>query len=371
MTTSQQGELRAIDYLFVLSPGRYVGGAERYVQLVAEEMRLQYGASVAIAVSHNPEFYRQSRNSTIPSVYLGSTIREASRGLSSILDRAGIKAVVSSGYHSLYVTALAKLTRAFRGNHRPAFVDIKHGWIETDLGERVKTHLDKLASFTCDRIILVNPSMLCGLAPILRKKASFVPTGIRLPESVDRTPRAGNETALLRIIIVGRLSPEKRFDVLLNALAQLRQVPWELRVVGDGSEMARLQHLSSAAGIDLSVHFLGYQNNVQPYYESADLLVIASQSEGCPLVALEAMASGVLVLSTAVGSMPTLLGEGRGFLVKEGATAEVLALEIERVAKTSRPIADGIRAQAAAYVERRHNVLGNVRLLKEVFDHGR
>lgn len=109
---------------------------------------------------------------------------------------------------------------------------------------------------------------------------------------------------------VGRLNPVKRFDRLIRACAQLPQGsrPVHLLIAGEGDERAALEALAAEhqppAG---QVHFLGYRTDLVPLYRAFDLFVISSDSEQQPVSQLEAMATGVPVLGTAVGDVPATL----------------------------------------------------------------
>lgn len=148
---------RFFDYVFVLSPGKYIGGAERYAQNLVKELRKQNKFNIIIAVSHNLKFYLECRDN-IPSIYLGDTLKEASAKLSRFLKDIRTTAVVSSGYHSSYLVFLTRLRNLFRDNGCK-FIDIKHGWITTSFFERFRTFLDRLTAVFYDFVILVNPSM--------------------------------------------------------------------------------------------------------------------------------------------------------------------------------------------------------------------
>ena len=118
------------------------------------------------------------------------------------------------------------------------------------------------------------------------------------------------------ICVIGRLSPEKGHRVLLKALGRLRRPPRTL-FVGDGPLREPLQ---KAAG-RLPVKFVGYLPDARAIYAATDLVVIPSLTEGLPIVALEALALGVCVLSSRVGGLPDLLSGGAGYTVPSGDSA--------------------------------------------------
>ena len=111
----------------------------------------------------------------------------------------------------------------------------------------------------------------------------------------------------VRIVTVGRLSPEKGHDVLIDALRALLAAghPAEVVVVGDGPGREELQ---AAAG-GLPVTFTGHVADPWESLLSADVYCQPARTEGLPLALLEAMMAGLPCVATAVGDIPTLAPE--------------------------------------------------------------
>ena len=93
------------------------------------------------------------------------------------------------------------------------------------------------------------------------------------------------------ILAVGRLSPEKGYDLLLEAFAKLKSEA-RLAVIGNGPELPRLEELVARLRLSEKVFFLGYQSNPFPWIERADLLALSSVLDSFPTVLVEAMALG-------------------------------------------------------------------------------
>jgi glycosyltransferase involved in cell wall biosynthesis len=95
-----------------------------------------------------------------------------------------------------------------------------------------------------------------------------------------------------------------------------------LVIVGDGADGAALRaRIAGIPGREY-VHMLGERKDVESILASLDAFALTSRTEGLPLVLLEAMATGLPVLSTAVGGIPDLLEDGvTGFLVPAGQRA--------------------------------------------------
>ncbi|PWT74114.1 MAG: hypothetical protein C5B60_07210 [Chloroflexi bacterium] len=126
-----------------------------------------------------------------------------------------------------------------------------------------------------------------------------------------------------RLLAIGRLQPQKGFDLLLKALAEVRMLhPWHLVLVGDGPQRAALQTLARRLNIEHAIQWISTVRNPFPYYQWADLIIIPSRFEGFPNVALEAMSCGKTVICSNCKTGPKeLTCDGRfGVLVPAGDT---------------------------------------------------
>ena len=143
----------------------------------------------------------------------------------------------------------------------------------------------------------------------LKKFIGPGPRYAQLPNTIDMEEVEASAVALPevvpiategpRLLAMGRLQPQKGFDLLLEAMAYIRKSsPWHLVLVGDGPEKGSLQELACKLGIEDAVQWIGAVSNPFPYYRWADLIIVPSRFEGFPNVALEAMSCGRTVIST-------------------------------------------------------------------------
>lgn len=126
---------------------------------------------------------------------------------------------------------------------------------------------------------------------------------------VSFPPDAGKDC----VIAVGRLSPQKNFDHLLRAFAQVaRRRAVSLAICGVGDLYTDLRALCDELGISERVHFLGFQKNPFKYISRASLLVMSSRYEGFGNVIAESLACGTPVVSTDCKYGPSeILDNGR------------------------------------------------------------
>src|SRR5262249_33496488 len=108
--------------------------------------------------------------------------------------------------------------------------------------------------------------------------------------------RLGIDVAESVVLMVGRLSREKRHDLALEAVRRLKEILPEpkvrLVIVGDGPERALLEQKATSLDLSGSVIFTGHQRDVTSHYAAADVVLISSDTEGSPNALLEAMAAG-------------------------------------------------------------------------------
>src|SRR5262249_36009466 len=132
--------------------------------------------------------------------------------------------------------------------------------------------------------------------------------GVPAPDIADgpafRREHGINPDATL-IGSVGRLSSEKRVDLLLRAGARVRRARRDvhLLIVGGGAQRDELARTATALGLDGHVTFTGVVKDVNPAMAALDLLVQPSDTEGSPRSILEAMARNLPVVATDVGDV--------------------------------------------------------------------
>ena len=139
----------------------------------------------------------------------------------------------------------------------------------------------------------VKVSMVNCLGKKFEKKIIVVHNGIEY-EKILKMSKKQQDSALFTenqpiIMTIGRLTKEKRFDVIIKAMKLLR-TQCSLGIIGDGPEKRRLEQLCCELGLEDRVRFTGMKNNPFQYLVDASVFVLASEAEGFPNVILEAKA---------------------------------------------------------------------------------
>jgi glycosyltransferase involved in cell wall biosynthesis len=185
----------------------------------------------------------------------------------------------------------------------------------------------RLASALSNVVVAVSEDS----ASILRRSEHVVPSKSPvIRNGVDLAAFApGNRWARVpgqRVISVGRLVAVKDFAMLLHAAARLADAlpNFQLDIVGDGPERRALEALRTSLGLETRVHLLGERDDVARLLSGADVFALTSTSEGLSMSILEAIASGLPVVATAVGGNSEILIDGTaGLLVPPGNPASL------------------------------------------------
>ena len=147
----------------------------------------------------------------------------------------------------------------------------------------------------------------------------------RHADEVRMPPRSGTEVELL---FVGQLIPRKGLDLLLHAVAQIRDLPWRLSVVGGGPQELAYRSLASRLQLEDRVHWMGRLPNssVHALMEQADLFILPSRFDGWGAVVNEALSTGTpVVVSDACGSSDLVKSDEAGKIVTANSAGSLAA----------------------------------------------
>jgi colanic acid/amylovoran biosynthesis glycosyltransferase len=154
--------------------------------------------------------------------------------------------------------------------------------------------------------------------------------GVDAPERAERRRVARGTRRTLTLLAVGRLHAVKDHAFLIRACARLRDcgVDFECLIAGEGPERHRLEFLIRKTGLQDQITLLGHvaRPQMDVLYGRADVVTLTSRSEGIPLVLMEAMTLGKIVLAPAITGIPEIVIPGKtGFLYAPGALQDFVA----------------------------------------------
>lgn len=222
-----------------------------------------------------------------------------------------------------------------------------HGWT-TD------QRMTRMRALAC-RQLARSTHQLCGVcldaaarfadeAGVPLRRFEIVYNGVDARRFTPRTDRAALRATLglppetFVIGTVGRFDPMKRYDLLIEAVARLREedrsgsMPAvQLVFAGDGPEETRLRETAARLGVERDVRFLGRRSDVPAVLAALDLFTLTSRGEGMSNAILEAMACGLPVVATRVGGNAEIVMDGETGLLIESANVEQLVAALRRL----------------------------------------
>ncbi len=160
--------------------------------------------------------------------------------------------------------------------------------------------LRRLTYRSADITVCLTQSALASLQAKTKLKGCVIPNPVVMPAGSSRTIEGKTSGAAEHIVAaMGRLVPEKGFDLLLHAYSRIahRHPGWSLVIMGQGPLKSELVLLAKTLKLEDRVRFTG--EVIEPYLilRQADLFVLSSRFEGFPIALCEAMACGLPVVS--------------------------------------------------------------------------
>jgi len=304
-----------INVLFVLS-SLGGGGAERVAVNVVSALHGQ-GFNFSLALMKNEGVYFEEIPSGIQvydlekgnGIALPVSIRRVVN-LTNLVSRLKPEIVLSFLWSCNIRAILAK----FFSSSKAKFIISERTYIEKD----VRRLQDKVGiAFTyrfADKIIAVSEGVRDGLIKYFKVLPDRITT-IYNPFDLEEIKKKAGEPLpaefrnLSRpwVVSAGRLSYEKNYSFLLKAYAEYKKVSGEgtFIIMGKGEMEDELKTIARKLGIENSVYWAGFQKNPYSIMKNSDVFVLGSHYEGFPNVIVEAMATGVPVISTDCPSGPS------------------------------------------------------------------
>jgi len=308
------------------------GGAERQLYYAVQGLRFA-GAAVRILCLERGGFWEEPiRRLGVPVTWVGQSNRRLGRVLQILKDLAKDPPDIFQSQHfftNAYVAVAAwarncAAVGAVRSSGNYDVLSCGHigGWLNLRLPGLLAANSRSAMSYASKEG--VPASRLCLLPNVV---------------DTEQFKAAPGPEGKLTLLAVGRLTREKRFDRFLTILHRLRH-DYNVDVRGllaggtRPGRRVRSELVQQAGALGLlpdGVQFLGAVEDLRPVYQSASVCLLTSDHEGTPNVLLEAMASGVPIVATAVGGVPEIVQHGHtGFVLPQedlaGLTAALLGL---------------------------------------------
>lgn len=236
-----------------------------------------------------------------------------------------INIVHSHGYKSDFYALLANLLSK---NHAVS-VATNHNWITSSIKERVYKTIDALTLLKFNAVVAVSNVLKNEIIEkgVKSEKVKVISNGIdiNICNSLELRDSTRVDLGLTKshfvIGCVASLTHEKAHSDLLQAFAVVVKTIPESRlvIVGSGILLEELRALATTLGIKEYVVFAGYRKDARALYIVFDVFALVSLTEGLPMAMLEAMATSLPVVVSAVGAIPQVITSmENGILTKPG-----------------------------------------------------
>ncbi len=279
--------------------GLDAGGAELALYRLAQE-QMQQGWTVQII------YLKSSANAIVPDfeacnipvMHIG-TVPQIAESIKKVLKNKRPHILHS---HLFYADSLAWMLKGLLGI---PWVTTLHSTFDFHTGNASRSAISKRLYPRADALFAVSDEVAqsfqnaCNL-----ENVAVIANPVSKEFFETTTPK--NDTKTKKLLQIGRLAPEKRFEWGIKAMLEL-PADYHLTIAGTGPLEIELQALTKDLQLSDRVTFTGLQKNPLALYLEADCVLLPSSHEGLPLVALEAIATQTPILAQPVGGLHSLL----------------------------------------------------------------
>jgi glycosyltransferase involved in cell wall biosynthesis len=236
----------------------------------------------------------------------------------------------ASDVNTAHYTHSARLRLPVRIAGLPRYFYDAYQWLYAALN----AHWERRAYRQAQVVVAVSEKVRNELVEIgvPDKHLYVIPNGVDLqefsPGPADRRELGLREGVPLALFAGDIKTSRKNLDTVLHALVEVPALHLAVAGSTEGSPYPRLARRLSLAS---RVHFLGYRRDVSQLMRAADLFVFPSRYEGHPLVVLEAMASGLPVITAATAGVSNMVDAGCGIVIDDPEDTKALAATLKRL----------------------------------------
>jgi glycosyltransferase involved in cell wall biosynthesis len=316
------GRLRSWDHdkivvLHLINSEGYYGAEHLVFNLVIELAHRGFGVTLGclgVAESPGGEIGRRLVDSHIPVIFINENKKISLGGLARIckaLKRSGANIIHTHGYKATVLGGLVAFLMGIPG------IATYHGEVSQLQGLSTYAVIESFFLRLMDHVVAVSGRVKEELITrgVKERNISVICNGImdiacgHPLRSSSQFPNAPGP----KLLCIGRLISLKKFDMVIKAVGILKAEYPEvvLSIAGTGPMANELKKLATDLGLEDSVRLLGYVNNTGELYCDADIFLLPSETEGAPIVLLEAMAMGLPIIATSVGGISEMISHGK------------------------------------------------------------
>lgn len=260
------------------------------------------------------------------------TLLSSAQALRSHLKAKRVDIIHSHGWDADMIAYLATVGRH---ESRVVHLHVTPNWILSNSPKHQARRLatDLVFSGAQTRIVCVAEAVRNHWTPVFRRLSTRAIVIHNAADCQRFFPVARATEPNLVLGVACRLSAQKGLDVLIQALPEiLRLAPQvRLKIAGEGSEHSALERLASDLNAAHAIEFLGHIDDIEHFFRSIDIFVLPAVSdEGLPLAILEAMATGLPIVTTDVGGACEAVRHGvDGFVIPPRSQSKLIQAVVE------------------------------------------
>jgi glycosyltransferase involved in cell wall biosynthesis len=347
--------------VLLLITGLNMGGAEVQVSLLAQSL-VKIGWSVAVVSLIPPRYFVEDLQKAGVEVF-SLDMKAGKPSLSALckfyrIHKTWKPDVVHS--HMYHATLFARCARALFFWFTP-LISTAHNIDETE-GSQLRYFLYRSTRYLTTFMTNVSKVALDHYAAtrlVVPKRSAHIPNGVRIPDSKDFDLRRNLVREKLEVeegtflwLSAGRLVPAKDYKNLLAAAKILDAAGLEflICIAGEGPERSFLEGELRNLGLASKVKLLGIRRDLEDLLVASDAFVLSSAWEGLPMVILEAMSVGKVVVATDVGGVRELVSAETGGTPVEAANPAALAKEMAMLMELPRTVRERRGLEGARFV---------------------
>jgi len=327
-----------MDSASVSGPVRQLGAVIRPLAALGYELHCVVFQRAGKAPVGSPEFLRRMGASV--TIVSDARAFDASvlRKLAALITHVAPDIIETHGYRPSVLLAALRLTRRLR----IPWIGYFHGRTAETRKVKLYDAFDHIALRLADLVVVMSEKQRAEKANYEKEVRILYNAAIEESSSTvsvaELSERLGGFPGPF-VGVIGRLSPEKGVDVLIEAWRQLAGsgTKGTLVVAGDGPERLRYEAIVREADLADRVAFLGHLDGTRNLYGLLRVLVIPSRSEGLPNVLLEALRAGVAIVSTTVGAVPEIIRDTNVATLVAPDDARALASGIDTALRKDAP----------------------------------
>ncbi len=279
------------------------GGAERVLALLAQGLAARkHSVSVVTLNSADTDFFTLPNGIRRIALNPGGKSANILQGVFKALrNLMALRQAVLSTSPDVVVSSMditnVKILLLFKWTKLPVVVSERNNPQMDPIGPAWKWLRRWTYSFTA-RLVTQTKRAQASFPPAIQARTTVIPNPVPPLPQAEHTP---TDVMLAKpaLVAMGNFYPQKGFDLLLKALARLkdRHPAWTLTILGEGPLRTQIESLRDALGLNDRVHLPGRVKNPHHVLKQADLFVLSSRWEGWPMALAEAMSCGLPVIA--------------------------------------------------------------------------